>query len=44
MTYDCRIGKSTLAVAVEAALHARKHHCYRLDGDNIRLVSVFDDS
>ena len=32
-------GKSTLAVAVEKALHSRKHLSYRLDGDNIRLVS-----
>jgi adenylylsulfate kinase len=29
-------GKSTLAVAVEAALHARGSHTYILDGDNIR--------
>ena len=29
-------GKSTLANAVSAALHARGHHAYVLDGDNIR--------
>ncbi|MBC6428043.1 MAG: adenylyl-sulfate kinase [Cellvibrionales bacterium] len=30
-------GKSTIAVALESALFARGHLCYRLDGDNIRL-------
>lgn len=30
-------GKSTVAVALENALFARGHLCYRLDGDNIRL-------
>jgi len=30
-------GKSTVAVALENALYARGHLCYRLDGDNIRL-------
>jgi adenylylsulfate kinase len=30
-------GKSTVAVALEQALHANGHLCYRLDGDNIRL-------
>jgi adenylylsulfate kinase len=30
-------GKSTVAVALESALFARGHLCYRLDGDNIRL-------
>lgn len=29
-------GKSTIAVALEQALHADDHLCYRLDGDNIR--------
>jgi len=29
-------GKTTLAVALEKALFERGHHCYRLDGDNIR--------
>lgn len=29
-------GKSTIAVALEQALHAAGHLCYRLDGDNIR--------
>jgi adenylylsulfate kinase len=29
-------GKSTVAVAVEQALHAEGRHVYRLDGDNIR--------
>ena len=29
-------GKSTVAVAVERALHAEGRHCYRLDGDNVR--------
>ena len=29
-------GKSTLAVATEKALHARRLHTYILDGDNIR--------
>ena len=30
-------GKSTVAVALESALHKRGKLCYRLDGDNIRL-------
>lgn len=30
-------GKSTVAVALEQALHANGHLCYRLDGDNIRM-------
>jgi adenylylsulfate kinase len=30
-------GKSTIAVALEKALMAKGHLCYRLDGDNIRL-------
>jgi len=30
-------GKSTIAVALEKALHARGRLAYRLDGDNIRL-------
>ena len=30
-------GKSTVAVALEAALHQRGKLCYRLDGDNVRL-------
>ena len=30
-------GKSTVAVALENALHARGKLCYRLDGDNIRM-------
>lgn len=30
-------GKSTVAVALESALYARGHLCYRLDGDNIRM-------
>jgi adenylylsulfate kinase len=30
-------GKSTIAMAVEDALTAMGKHCYRLDGDNIRL-------
>lgn len=30
-------GKSTVAVALEQALFARGHLCYRLDGDNVRL-------
>lgn len=30
-------GKSTVAVALEAALYERGHLTYRLDGDNIRL-------
>ncbi len=30
-------GKSTVAVALEAALHAQGRVCYRLDGDNVRL-------
>jgi adenylylsulfate kinase len=30
-------GKSTIAVALEKALHERGHLVYRLDGDNIRL-------
>ena len=30
-------GKSTIAVAVEKALHKLGKLCYRLDGDNIRL-------
>ena len=30
-------GKSTVAVALEQALHARGHLSYRLDGDNVRL-------
>ncbi len=30
-------GKSTIAVALEAALYQRGHLSYRLDGDNIRL-------
>lgn len=29
-------GKTTLAVALEKALFERGHHCYRLDGDNVR--------
>lgn len=29
-------GKSTVANALDAALHARGHHTYLLDGDNIR--------
>ncbi|MGB0768645.1 MAG: adenylyl-sulfate kinase [Phycisphaeraceae bacterium] len=29
-------GKSTVAVAVEQALHQRNKHSYRLDGDNVR--------
>jgi len=29
-------GKSTVAVAVEKALHQKARHAYRLDGDNIR--------
>ena len=29
-------GKSTIADRVEAALHARGHHTYLLDGDNVR--------
>ena len=29
-------GKSTIAVAVESALHHIGHHAYRLDGDNVR--------
>ena len=29
-------GKTTLAVALEKILYDRGHHCYRLDGDNIR--------
>lgn len=29
-------GKSTVAVAVEKALHATGRHAYRLDGDNVR--------
>lgn len=29
-------GKSTVAVAVEQALHAQGKHSYRLDGDNVR--------
>jgi adenylylsulfate kinase len=29
-------GKSTVAVAVENALHAEGRHVYRLDGDNVR--------
>ena len=36
-------GKSTLAVAVEKALHARGHLCYRLDGDNIRMVRLVNN-
>lgn len=30
-------GKSTVAVALEQALHGQGRLCYRLDGDNIRL-------
>jgi adenylylsulfate kinase len=30
-------GKSTVAVALEAELHKRGKHVYRLDGDNIRF-------
>jgi len=30
-------GKSTIANAVESALHAKGHHTYLLDGDNIRM-------
>lgn len=30
-------GKSTVAVALEQALFEKKHLCYRLDGDNIRM-------
>ena len=30
-------GKSTVAVALEKALFARKALCYRLDGDNVRM-------
>lgn len=30
-------GKSTIAVALEKALHARGRLAYRLDGDNVRL-------
>lgn len=30
-------GKSTVAVALENALMARGHLCYRLDGDNVRM-------
>lgn len=30
-------GKSTVAVALEQALHGQGQLCYRLDGDNIRL-------
>lgn len=30
-------GKSTVAVALEAELHRRGRHVYRLDGDNIRF-------
>ncbi len=30
-------GKSTVAVALEAELHKRGRHVYRLDGDNIRF-------
>lgn len=30
-------GKSTIAVALEKALHERGHLVYRLDGDNIRM-------
>lgn len=30
-------GKSTVAVALEAALFERGHLCYRIDGDNVRL-------
>ena len=30
-------GKSTIAVALEQALYARGHLCYRLDGDNVRM-------
>lgn len=30
-------GKSTIAVALEKALHSRGHLVYRLDGDNIRM-------
>ncbi|KAB7628254.1 adenylyl-sulfate kinase [Alkalilimnicola sp. S0819] len=30
-------GKSTVAVALEKALTASGHLCYRLDGDNVRL-------
>ena len=30
-------GKSTIAVALEKALHRRGKLCYRLDGDNVRL-------
>ena len=29
-------GKSTVAVAVEQAMHQLGHHAYRLDGDNVR--------
>ncbi len=29
-------GKTTLAVALEKILYDRGHHCYRLDGDNLR--------
>jgi len=29
-------GKSTIANALEKALHARARHCYLLDGDNVR--------
>ena len=30
-------GKSTIAIALEKELFLRKHLCYRLDGDNVRL-------
>ncbi len=30
-------GKSTIACAVESALVNLKKHCYRLDGDNVRM-------
>ncbi len=30
-------GKSTIANAVESALHVKGHHTYLLDGDNIRM-------
>lgn len=30
-------GKSTVAVELEKALYARGVHCYRLDGDNVRM-------
>jgi len=30
-------GKSTIAVALEQALFEKRHLCYRLDGDNIRM-------